>query len=177
MRWNLGLGGWGIGRDSTLFAFRDASGDSVKFASFICYESIYPGYVAGYVRRGAQFLTVITNDSWWGNTSGAYQHKQFATLRAIENRRWLVRCANGGISCAIDPSGRTVAETEMYTRSVLRVSVTPSRELTFFSIHGDWIAELSLIMSLCILVASGGSRFYKRFRAQQDIQTGKEDPQ
>ena len=53
-------------------------------------------------RRGAGFLTVVTNDSWWGNTSGPYQHRQFAVLRAVENRRWVAQCANGGISFIVD---------------------------------------------------------------------------
>lgn len=163
MHWNLGLGGWGIGRDTTIFQF-EMTGESVKFANLICYESIYPGFVAGFVRKGAQFLTIITNDSWWGNTSGAYQHKQIAIMRAIENRRWIARCANGGISCFIDPAGRTFDATELYSRALLNRSIGLSSELSFYSRHGDWFGGTCVAGSLILLFAGIGRKTYFTFR-------------
>jgi apolipoprotein N-acyltransferase len=150
MKWNLGLGGWGIGKGGTVFHFHDASGRSVQFANLICYESIYPAYVADFVNRGAQFLTVITNDSWWGNTSGAYQHKQIGILRAIENRRWLVQCGNGGVSCFIDPYGRTVSETRLYMAGAFVSAIEPLNDITFYTAHEDLVAYASLTISALI---------------------------
>lgn len=153
-QWNFGLGGWSIGRDTVLPRFPAPGGDTVSFGNLICYESVYPAYVAGLVRRGARFLTVITNDSWWGNTSGVYQHRQFAVLRAVENRRWIVQCANGGISFAVDPSGRIHSETALFARAAFRQTIGTPDEVTFYTRHGDWLAESSAIVALFIVFAS-----------------------
>lgn len=142
-QWNFGLGGWSMGRDSTIFRLRYGAGEA-KFANFICYESVFPGYVASYVRNGAQFLTVVTNDSWWGNTSGAYQHERYAVLRAVENRRWVIQCANGGISSFVDPLGRVTASTALYAQAGLVGSIILSDERTFYTEHGDWCAQWCL---------------------------------
>jgi apolipoprotein N-acyltransferase len=163
IQWNFGLGGWAFGTDTTLFTFRprgDRTHAPASFANLICYESAYPGYVASFVRKGAEFLTVMTNDSWWGNTSGAYQHRQFAVMRAVENRRWVVQCANGGISAVVDPYGRVTAERGMYAEASFQAAVTPLDGLTFYTEHGDWLAELCLMLSSFFLVAALGARFY-----------------
>lgn len=139
MEWNFGLGGWGIGKDTTVFTMHTRDNGLARFSNVVCYESIYPAYMAAFVRRGAEFLTIITNDSWWGRTSGAYQHKQFAVLRAVETRRWIARCANGGISCFIDPYGRTTETSDLYVRTVLTGRIEPRTGLTFFARHGDWL--------------------------------------
>src|ERR1041385_2628837 len=167
MQWNFGLGGWGIGKEKTVFRVKGLQGGSspgYSFSNFICYESVYPGFVASFVRNGAEFLTVITNDSWWGNTSGAYQHAQFAVLRAVENRRWVVQCANGGISCVVDPWGRLLDPTEMYTRRANTETVRAIKELTFYSQSGDWFAEMCLILSSFHLAAALGAGLYSRMR-------------
>ncbi len=167
MQWNFGLGGWGIGKEKTVFrvdAIQGGSARGYSFSNFICYESIYPGFVASFVRNGAEFLTVITNDSWWGNTSGAYQHAQFAVLRAVENRRWVVQCANGGISCIVDPWGRLLKPTGMYTRQTVTGTVRAMRELTFYSVHGDWFGEMCLVFVTFHLAAAAGAGIYSRMR-------------
>ncbi|MDI6766293.1 MAG: apolipoprotein N-acyltransferase, partial [Bacteroidota bacterium] len=140
-QWNFGLGGWARGKDTTVFQFSALNGEPVKFSNMICYESVIPSLVSAFVKEGAQFLTIITNDSWWGNTSGAYQHKQFAVLRAIENRRWVVQCANGGISCFIDPYGRMMHETKLFTQTIVHGEVELRDEKTFYTENGDWFAE------------------------------------
>ena len=172
MQWNFGLGGWGIGKEKTLFRLGGAKGrgDSaraISFSNFICYESIYPGFVASFVRNGAEFLTVITNDSWWGNTSGAYQHAQIAVLRAVENRRWVVQCANGGVSCFIDPAGHLHQPTEMFTKRTLSGDIASRRSLTLYSRMGDWFGQMCLFLSLFYLAAGFGERFYTAFRRKQ----------
>jgi apolipoprotein N-acyltransferase len=85
-----------------------------KVAPIICYESIYGDYVSEYVKDGASWLAVITNDAWWNNTPGHKQHFSYAKLRAIEQRKWVVRSANTGISGFIDPLGRTTMRLVWY---------------------------------------------------------------
>jgi apolipoprotein N-acyltransferase len=167
MKWNFGLGGWGIGRDTTVFRFTQKDGEEIQFSNLICYESIYPGFVASFVKKGAEFLTVITNDSWWGNTSGAYQHERCSVLRAVENHRWLLQCANGGISCAIDPVGRIVKSTEMYSQTTLVQEITLENDFTFYTLHGDWAAELILIFAGFIVMSAIGTEVYVHLRKNQ----------
>lgn len=167
LQWDFGLGGWQIGSDMTVFRLNVRSGAQVRFANLICYESIYPGYVAEFVRRGAQFLTIITNDSWWGNTFGPYQHQQYAVLRAVENRRWIARCANGGISCFIDPYGRVVQSAPMFRRTNLIGEVRPRSDLTPYAKHGDIFAQGCLMISGLILATAIGKKFYRAYRYRQ----------
>lgn len=167
LQWNLGLGGWAIGRDSTIFHLRLADSSDVRFSNLICYESIYPGYVARFVHRGAQFLTIITNDSWWGNTFGPYQHQQYAILRAVENRRWIARCANGGISCFIDPLGNVVQPTAMYSQAVITGEIKARDGQTFYSEHGDVLAESCVWVTGLLVAAAFGRMFYNRHRREQ----------
>ncbi|TSA19336.1 apolipoprotein N-acyltransferase [bacterium] len=140
LKWNVGIGMWGKGGDTVVFSLPSPNGPERKFASMICYESVYPDFVRQFVLRGAQFLVIITNDSWWGNTSGAYQHASYASIRAIENRRWIVRAANGGISGLVDPSGSFRHGTQLYTASTFHGSIEPRTELTFYAQHGDIFA-------------------------------------
>jgi apolipoprotein N-acyltransferase len=159
LRWSVGISNWGIGKDSTVF--EDSAGRS-KFLAMVCYESIFPEFVASFVKRGAQFLVFITNDSWWGNTSGARQHNQFAILRSIENRRWVVRCANGGISSFIDPMGRMHERTQMYVETEINRVIVPRTEETFYTRHGDWLARGSAAVSGLFLLASVVQYFMSR---------------
>jgi len=140
LKWNVGIGMWGIGKDTVVFSVPLRSGHSVRFSSVICYESVYPDFVRQFVTRGAQFLVIITNDSWWGNTSGAYQHVSYASLRAVENRRWIIRSANGGISGLIDPIGRIHNETKLYAAATIHGTVVARNAMTFYSKHGDIFA-------------------------------------
>jgi apolipoprotein N-acyltransferase len=165
-RWNFGLGGWSVGRDTALFRLPVGNGDTLRFANMICYESVYPGFVSGLVHRGAGFLTVVTNDSWWGNTSGPYQHRQFAVVRAVENRRWVAQCANGGISFIVDPSGRVVEQTKMFTAGGLSGTIRSRTEQSFYSRHGDWFAEICLVLTLFLFAATGLQRVFRKKMSQ-----------
>jgi apolipoprotein N-acyltransferase len=169
MKWNFGLGGWGIGRDTTIFQFPDSSGANYRFSNAICFESIYPGFVAAFVRKGAEFITVITNDSWWGNTSGVYQHKQLAVLRAVENRRWVVQCSNGGVSCFVDPYGYIYETSKFNTRCISVGTIQPIQEMTFYTLHGDWFAEICLVLSVCFLAAAAGKKTYDSIRSRDNL--------
>ena len=146
LKWNVGIGMWGIGGDTALFVL-PVNTARVPFSVMICYESVFPEYVRNFVLRGAEFLVIITNDSWWGNTSGAYQHASYASLRAIENRRWIIRAANGGISGFVDPVGRIHEKTSMYTEATVTTKIIPASVQTFYTRHGDLFAILCLFCS------------------------------
>jgi len=164
LRWDVGIGGWQIGPDTTVFVDPRTG---ARFNSIICYESTYPGFVTAFVRKGAEFLTLVTVDSWWDHMSGAYQHQQIAILRAIENRRWLVRCAVGGISCYIDPYGRVYDRTELFTKATLSRTIERRTDLTHYSRYGDWLGEICVWVSLTLLAAGAGQIFLRKKRAEQ----------
>jgi apolipoprotein N-acyltransferase len=109
-------------------------------APVICYESIWGEYVADYVQQGAQFIAIITNDAWWGNTSGKDQHLLYAKLRAIETRRWVARSANTGISGFINQRGDIVQKSKWWTSTALKAEINLNDEQTFYVKHQDYIA-------------------------------------
>jgi apolipoprotein N-acyltransferase len=163
MRWGVGIGGWQIGPDTTIFTERRTG---ARFASIICYESVYPGFVASFVRKGAQFIALITIDSWWDHMSGAYQHVQFSVFRAVENRRWIARCAVGGVSCYIDPYGRQYDRTELFTQAALNRTIGLEDDITPYTRYGDWLGELTLFVAGLSIAAAAGQKFVGRKRKQ-----------
>jgi apolipoprotein N-acyltransferase len=157
IKWGVGISGWNVGKDTAVFRISsneklniNSGEDSVYTAGLVCYESIYPEFVAAFVQRGANMIAVVTNDSWYGNSSGPYQHKEMAVLRAVENRRAVVRAANGGISTIIDPSGITRAETEMFTKTFLAGEAFLLDDETFFTKHPKIIPLISSLVSLWV---------------------------
>jgi len=157
LQWGVGISNWGIGRDTIIFELKKDialnEGFGYKFCSMICYESIFPGFVADFVKKGSEFIVIITNDSWFGNSSGPYQHNQYAVLRAIENRRSVVRCANGGVSSFITPLGKIVEKSDFMTKTVLTHNVIVEEQLTFYSEHGDIFARTVLYISILLMVS------------------------
>ncbi len=127
-----------------------AVNDGFTVAPIICYESIYGAYVTEYVKKGANFLFIITNDAWWGNSAGHKQHLSYASLRAIETRRSIARSANTGISCFINQRGDIVAATKYDTSTTLLGSLTSNDKITLFVKYGDVISRISLAISLLI---------------------------
>ncbi|WP_304015693.1 apolipoprotein N-acyltransferase [Nonlabens dokdonensis] len=128
--------------------------NSATVAPVICYESVYGEYVSDYVKNGATFLAIITNDAWWGNTQGHKQHLSLARLRAIENRRWIARSANTGISAIIDHRGNIKESLGYEEEGAIKGSIRPRSELTFYSTHGDYIARIASLMGLFVLLFS-----------------------
>jgi apolipoprotein N-acyltransferase len=122
--------------------------------------------VAAFVRKGAEFITIVTIDSWWDDMSGAYQHQQYAILRAIENRRWIARCALGGISSYIDPYGRVYDKTVLFTQATLLRSIARKTDLSFYTEHIDWLAQMSLLVAGLFLSAAIGAAFLRYKRKQ-----------
>jgi apolipoprotein N-acyltransferase len=144
------VGGYGWQENPAVFY----SQNGVGVDPVICYESIWGDWVRRSVKDGAQFVAIITNDAWWGNTSGKEQHLLYAKLRAIETRRWVVRSANTGISGFINQRGDIVKRSVWWTRTALKADINLNDELSFYVINGDIIAVLGsfigLVMALII---------------------------
>jgi len=119
----------------------DAEG--TRFSVAICYEVIYSGLAREFVNNGAQLLTTITNDAWFGRSSAASQHFEQAGIRAVEQGRYLVRSANTGISGGFDPYGRVLARTELFTTVATTVDVRLLSGRTVYNAIGDTIVYLA----------------------------------
>lgn len=122
-----------------------------KCATVICYESIYGEYVASYVKRGANIITIMTNDGWWGNTPGHRQHLAYAKLRAIETRKWVVRSANTGISAVITPYGNVKKTLNWNEANAIKFPVPVKRTNTFYVTHGDYLFKAATVLALVLL--------------------------
>ena len=120
----------------------------------VCYESVYGEHCASYVRAGAQLLTIITNDAWWGDTPGYRQHLNYARLRAIETRRDIARCGNTGISAFIDQKGRILQRSAWWEPAVLKGTVNLSSCETFFVRAGDIVGRLCVFLFVLLLAAA-----------------------
>lgn len=118
-----------------------------KAAPVICYESVYGEFVTGYVKNQANFLAIITNDGWWGNTQGHKQHLSYAKLRAIETRRSIARSANTGISALINQKGEIISALPYGTKGVLAGAITVNNTITFYVKYGDYIARLAFFIT------------------------------
>jgi apolipoprotein N-acyltransferase len=130
-------------------------GDGRRVGVFICYEAIYPDLVRRFTSEGAGLLVQLTNDAWFGKSAAPYQHFVMATVRAIENRRYLVRAANTGISAIVDPYGRVLAETELFRAEVLTGKVSFRSDLTFYARHGDLLARTAAAVTLLFALLLG----------------------
>ena len=119
----------------------------------VCYESVYGEYYTDYIRKGAKAMTVITNDAWWGDTPGYKQHLSYASLRAIETRRAIARCANTGISAIILPSGKITQPTPWWEQAVISGNLPLREDMTFFVTHGDITGRVCNFISLLLLLA------------------------
>ncbi len=130
------------------------SKDSIGVGPIICYESVYGEFVTGYVRNKADFLAIITNDAWWGNTQGHQQHLAYAKLRAIETRRSIARSANTGISAIINQTGNIVQSLEYEKQGVLKGTIKTNDKITFYVQAGDYIARIAIFMMILIFLFS-----------------------
>ncbi|MCL7989289.1 apolipoprotein N-acyltransferase [Sphingobacterium sp. lm-10] len=128
------------------------SQSGIGAAPVICYESIYGNYVAKYIEDGAQFIAIVTNDGWWSDTSGKDQHFQYARLRAIENRRWVVRSANTGISGFINQRGDVVQKSEWWVPAALSQEINLNEDLTFYTQFKDLIVYTFLLLGLMSVI-------------------------
>lgn len=142
------------------YVMHDFSG--YRFGSPICYEIIFPDIVRNFVRKGATFLVTITNDGWYGISSAPYQHFAIAVIRAVENKRYLLRSATTGISGIIDPYGRILERSTLNTTTFLSADITPISQFTFYTRYGYWLPFLSLTLSGIFFILAVAKKNAKR---------------
>ena len=135
-----------------------------KIGVSICFESLFPQISRAETRDGASVLFVTTNDSWFEHTQAARQHLMMSKLRAIENRRYVVRAALTGISAIIDPYGRTVTELGVFERGIVSGTVAPLHTVTLFTRLGQWFAYVCCVIVVGSLAArwAAGARHSRR---------------
>jgi apolipoprotein N-acyltransferase len=121
---------------------------------FICYEDIFPQLVRRIALAGAQVLVNISNDTWYGDSPAAFQHLEMARFRAIENRRYLLRATNDGITALIDPYGRVEKQIARHQTTVLPANFSYRRGQTFYTKHGDVFAWLCTVLAGAIVIAA-----------------------
>ena len=125
-----------------------------KTSTAICYEVIFASLMRRFVLNGSELLTTITNDAWYGTSSAPYQHWEQASMRAIENGRYLARAANTGISGFVDPYGRVLQRSRLFEQALLVGDVRFIREPTVYVRIGDAAAWLSLAFTAAVLAAT-----------------------
>ncbi len=123
-----------------------------KFGVLICFEIIFPDLCRRFVKKGANFLVTITNDAWFGRTSAPYQHFSIATFRAVENRVFVARAANTGITGFIGPTGKILKEGRIFTQEAMNGTIRLSDVKTFYTLYGDIFAWICSALSILLVV-------------------------
>jgi apolipoprotein N-acyltransferase len=157
-----GIGDFKAGPGSTVLSFapkslgsgNPASSRSVKFGVAICYEVIFPDLVRRFAANGAEFLVTITNDGWFGASSAPAQHFSMVVFRSVENHLAFARAANTGISGFVDPFGRIMQATPLFTEQALHATIPIRQSRTFYSYNGDVFAYVCVI--ICALLCLFG---------------------
>lgn len=126
--------------------------NATKSGTAICYESVYGEFFSGFVKNGAQVMFVITNDGWWDDTYGYKQHFDYSRLRAIENRRYIARSANTGISGFFNPKGDVINSLGWDKRGTMVSEIETNDKVTFYTKYGDYIGRLSSYIFLLSLL-------------------------
>ena len=127
-----------------------ADNSNYKIAPAICYESIYGEFMTAYMRNGANLIAIITNDGWWSETPGYKQHMNYARLRAIETRKWIVRSANTGISCFIDPEGQVLDAQPWDKATAIKHHIPANGPRTFYAMNGDIISKIAIALTIVL---------------------------
>jgi len=123
-----------------------------KFGAYICYEAIYPNEVRDFAAKGANLLINISNDGWFGKSAAADQHLRMARLRAVENRRWVLRVTNSGLTAAIDPYGRMYQSMPWDVRGAIDLPYDFRTDKTLYTRLGDWFAWMCVAVSVILLI-------------------------
>jgi apolipoprotein N-acyltransferase len=125
-----------------------------KIGTFICYESVFPNFVRQFAIDGAELLVNVSNDSWFGRSAARQQHLKIVRMRAAENRRWLLRSTNDGITGTIDPAGRLLGTLPNYVQAASRTGYSYVKETTFYTRYGDWFPIVCAIIGAGALISS-----------------------
>lgn len=128
--------------------------DGHLIGGYICYEAIFPALVRQFAASGAELLVNVTNDAWYGTTSAPHQHLAMAAFRAVENRRYMVRAANTGITTVVDPWGRILEPTTLFDRTVLVKDVPFISQKSVYTRIGDVFAQACLALALALVAAT-----------------------
>jgi len=140
------------GKNETIFNLKIKNyEDPIEFGSVICFESVLPFLNRKLVKNGAQFIVIVTNDAWYENSRGPYQHFQASIFRAVENNRPVIRCANTGISAIIDPNGKIVDYIPLNKQGIINslINLTNNNK-TFYTKFGDVFSQLLLFTMLIL---------------------------
>jgi apolipoprotein N-acyltransferase len=127
--------------------------------TFICYEAVFPHLVRRFADAGAQVLVNISNDGYFGRTAARQQHLKIVRMRAVENRRWILRSTNDGITAVIDPAGRVLERLPPFEPAALRTGFSYESKQTVYTRHGDWFVWLCAIIGAAALVACQFPRY------------------
>jgi apolipoprotein N-acyltransferase len=144
--WAEFISEFATGKTATIFPLPGA-----PFGTIICYEVIFPELFRTFVAGGAQFMVNITNDAWFGETSGPWQHLGTLPLRAVENRVAIARAANTGVSAFVEPSGRVRGTLPLFERGFMHHRVTLRTRTTLYTRFGDWLAYGCLALTAGVL--------------------------
>jgi len=142
------VGGFRKGKERNVGKF--ANGNT--FSIFICYEAIYAGEIREFASNGAQLLINISNDGWFGKSEAAEQHIRMARVRAVENRRWLIRDTNSGITASIDPYGNVLRVMRRDSRDSADLPYDFRSEKTIYTRFGDWFAWMCVGVSVILVL-------------------------
>jgi apolipoprotein N-acyltransferase len=151
------VGTFTAGTDYRIFAIGQHPANAI-----ICFEAVFPQLVRRFTAKGSQLIINLTNDAWYGNSAAPYQHIAIARLRAVENRRFLLRAANSGISAVIEPSGKIQASTGILREAICEGGFDFIATPTFYSRYGDAFVFLCAIIS--IAAACGAALCKSRLR-------------
>ncbi|MEE8575214.1 MAG: apolipoprotein N-acyltransferase, partial [Thermodesulfobacteriota bacterium] len=142
----------GVGDFSSGSGMEPLSIDGVKVGVLICFESIFPELTRAAIKNNAGLLVNITNDAWFGKTSAPYQHFDMSVMRAVESRTYLVRSANTGISGFIDPTGRVIKKSALFTEEILVSEVGIRRGAPTFFVSVGWLFPIAAIVFSIIMI-------------------------
>ena len=154
----VGINGWGKGRDTTIMQLHSSRYGKVNIANIICYESIFPTLVTEFVHKGAQVLTLVTNDGWYATSYGPYQHLAIGRMRCIENRRAMARCANTGLTVIINKYGSITAEIPWWREQTLTAELPLESGMTFYTSNPDLLPKTAAAISAGLLLIA----FFKK---------------
>ena len=123
-----------------------------KIGAFICYESVFPNFVRQFAAGGAEVLFNISNDGWFGKSAARFQHLEIVRMRAAENRRWILRSTNDGITATIDSAGRVRGTLPLFVEATSYTGFTYISSRTFYTRFGDWFVLLcATIVVMCLV--------------------------
>jgi apolipoprotein N-acyltransferase len=134
-----------------VFRLASATGDAHHYGVFICYEAVFADEVRHFAQLGADVLVNISDDGWYGDTSAPWQHLNMVRMRAVENRRWILRSTNNGITAVIDPYGQVRQSIPRHQADSLAAQFAYRDDVTFYTAHGDVFGWTCALLGLAIL--------------------------